>query len=89
MRRDRGFSLTGITFTVAVPATIAAVAFPVLPDWTRNIRLNDATGAVERRLHSLVANVASPFVTLIAITAARCNRSRTITINGAGKIHLR
>lgn len=45
-----GFSLVELMLTVAVFATLAAIALPVYHDLTDSLRLNDATRAVEREL---------------------------------------
>lgn len=49
-RRDRGFTLPELMLTLAVAATIAAMAIPVMGDMTRTIKLNEAARTVEREL---------------------------------------
>lgn len=49
-RRDRGFSLTELLLTVAVFATLAALAMPVMTDLTAGIKANQAARTVEREL---------------------------------------
>jgi prepilin-type N-terminal cleavage/methylation domain-containing protein len=49
-RFDRGFSLTELMLTVAVAATIAGIAVPVMGDVSDSIKLNEATRMVEREL---------------------------------------
>ena len=60
-RSERGFSLTEIMLTVAMVATIAAMAVPVMNDLTGDVKLNEAARLVERelqdaRLRSVSAN---------------------------------
>ena len=50
LRTDRGFSLTELMLTVAVIATIAGMAVPVLMDASDSIKLNEAARIVEREL---------------------------------------
>ncbi|HVL70099.1 MAG TPA: prepilin-type N-terminal cleavage/methylation domain-containing protein [Vicinamibacterales bacterium] len=48
LRGDRGFSITELMLTVAVGATIMAVATPIARDVTAAIKLNEAARTVER-----------------------------------------
>ena len=48
---DRGFSLTDMMLTVAVIATVAAMAAPVMTDLTADIKIGEAARVVERELH--------------------------------------
>lgn len=48
---DRGFSITELMLTVAVAATIAGIAIPVMGNVSESIKLNDAARIVERELH--------------------------------------
>jgi Tfp pilus assembly protein FimT len=48
---DRGFSLTDLMMTVAVLATLAAMAAPVMSDMTADIKIGEAARVVERELH--------------------------------------
>lgn len=50
--RNRGFTLIELMLTVAVAATIMAMAVPVLTDVTASIKLNEAARAVERELQN-------------------------------------
>lgn len=49
-RFDRGFSLTELMLTVAVAATIAGIAVPVMGNVSDSVKLNEATRMVEREL---------------------------------------
>lgn len=49
-RRERGFSLTELMLTVAVGATIMAMAVPVMTDISATMKLNEAARMVEREL---------------------------------------
>ncbi len=49
-RTDRGFSLTELMLTVALIATMAGMAMPVLMDMSDSIKLNEAARIVEREL---------------------------------------
>lgn len=48
---DRGFSLTDMMMTVAIIATAATMAVPVMTDLTADIKIGEAARAVERELH--------------------------------------
>lgn len=50
LRSDRGFTLPEVLLTVALVATIAAMAVPVMNDVTASIKLNEAARMVEREL---------------------------------------
>ena len=50
--RNRGFTLIELMLTVAIAATIMAIAVPVLTDVTASIKLSEATRAVERELQN-------------------------------------
>jgi prepilin-type N-terminal cleavage/methylation domain-containing protein len=50
LRAQRGFSLTELMLTVAVAATIMAMAVPVMTDITGTIKLNEAARMIEREL---------------------------------------
>lgn len=52
MRSERGFSLNELMLTVAVAATLMAVAVPVLTDVTEGSKFNTAVRTVERELQS-------------------------------------
>jgi prepilin-type N-terminal cleavage/methylation domain-containing protein len=49
-RHDRGFSITELLFTVAIAATMAGIAVPVMGNVSNSIKLNEATRQVEREL---------------------------------------
>lgn len=49
-RTARGFSLTELMLTVAVGATVMAMAVPVMTDITGTMKLNEAARMVEREL---------------------------------------
>jgi prepilin-type N-terminal cleavage/methylation domain-containing protein len=52
MRSDRGFTLNELLLTVAVAATLMAMAVPVLTDVTEGSKFNAAVRMVERELQS-------------------------------------
>jgi prepilin-type N-terminal cleavage/methylation domain-containing protein len=52
MRIDRGFSLVEMMLTVAVLATIMAIAMPVLRDLSESQRLSASTRELERELQT-------------------------------------
>lgn len=66
-RADRGFTLTELMLTVAVAATILAMAVPVMTDVTESSRLNAAAREIERELQGARLN---------AVTANRILRVR-------------
>jgi prepilin-type N-terminal cleavage/methylation domain-containing protein len=49
-RFDRGFTLTELMLVVAMLATIAGIAVPVMGNLSNSIKLNEATRMVEREL---------------------------------------
>jgi prepilin-type N-terminal cleavage/methylation domain-containing protein len=51
-RSDRGFSLNELLFTIAVAATLMAMATPILTDVTENSKFNAAVRTLERELHT-------------------------------------
>jgi prepilin-type N-terminal cleavage/methylation domain-containing protein len=51
-RTDRGFTLIELMLTVAVAATLMAIAVPVMTDMTASIKLNEAARTVERELQN-------------------------------------
>lgn len=51
-RPERGFTLTELMFTVAIAATMMAMALPVLLDVSESSKLNGAAREVERELQS-------------------------------------
>ena len=61
LRTEQGFSLTELMLTVAVGATIMAMAVPVMTDITATMKLNEAARMIERefqdaRLRAVQAN---------------------------------
>ncbi|OFW03999.1 MAG: hypothetical protein A3H96_16290 [Acidobacteria bacterium RIFCSPLOWO2_02_FULL_67_36] len=66
--RSRGFTLIELMLTVAVAATIMAMAVPVMTDITASIKLNEATRTVERELQN---------ARLKAVSTNRAMRVRT------------
>ena len=52
LRSARGFSLNELMLTIAVAATLMAIAVPVLTDVSENSRFNAAVRMVERELQS-------------------------------------
>lgn len=50
LRAERGFSLTELMLTVAVGATIMAMAVPVMTDISATMKVNEAARMVEREL---------------------------------------
>jgi prepilin-type N-terminal cleavage/methylation domain-containing protein len=52
MRNERGFSLTELMLTVAVFATLMAIAVPVLRDMSESQRLGASTRELERELQT-------------------------------------
>jgi prepilin-type N-terminal cleavage/methylation domain-containing protein len=49
-RLDRGFTITELMLTVAIAATLAGVAVPLLGSVSNGLKLNEATRMVEREL---------------------------------------
>jgi prepilin-type N-terminal cleavage/methylation domain-containing protein len=49
-KSDRGFSITELMLTVAVTATIAGIAVPVMGNMSDSLKLNEATRMIEREL---------------------------------------
>ena len=52
MRSDRGFSINELMLTVAVAATLMAIAVPILTDVGEGARFNASVRVVERELQS-------------------------------------
>jgi prepilin-type N-terminal cleavage/methylation domain-containing protein len=52
MRSDRGFSINELMLTVAVAATLMAIAVPILTDVSAGARFNASVRMVERELQS-------------------------------------
>lgn len=69
MRSARGFSLTELLFTIAVAATLMAVAVPTLTDVTENSKFDAAVRMVERELQSARLRA----VTINAVLRVRTN----------------
>ena len=76
-RSDRGFSITELMLTVAVVATIAAAAVPVMGDLSAGIKLNEAARTVERELQDA------------RLKAVSSNRSLRVRLNCPAAGYLR
>lgn len=87
LRFDRGFSLTELMLTVALIATIAGTALPVLTEVSASIKLNEAARVVERELQNArLKAVSSNRVLRVRMNCPSAGYIRTVEVVGTAAI---